>query len=128
MVNYSPDLQGWADRDEDPNWMENALERVRARQKGQKPAKSRKSGTWVYYDPPFRVLLDEAAKRRGIGMAGYIRRAVAAFIAHDLGLSFTEVTGHLAKPKHVDERVPPGKINDDGKGYGAWLIQEVRER
>jgi hypothetical protein len=128
MVNYNPDLQGWSDRDEDPHWMENAIARVRARQAGKKPAKSRKSGTWIYYDVPFRVLLDEAAKRRGIGMTGYVRRATAAFIAKDLGMAFTEVIRHTAKPKGIDERVPQTPVPDNGQGYGAWLIQGLSER
>jgi hypothetical protein len=128
MANYNPDLQGWADRDEDPNWMENALARVRSRQAGNKPAKSRKSGTWIYYDPPFRVLLDEAAKRRGIGMTGYVRSATAAFIAKDLGMAFTEVIRHTAKPKGTEERVPQTPVPDNGQGYGAWLIEGLSER
>lgn len=128
MVNYNPDLQGWADRDEDPNWMENALARVRARQSTTKAVHSRRSGTWIYYDDPFRVLLDEASKRRGMGMTGYVRRAVAAFIARDLGMAFTEVIRHTARPKGDGERVPGAPTHDDGTGYGPWLIQGLRER
>lgn len=131
MVNYQPDLQGWADRDEDPLWMENAIARVRERQRANKQDRRRTNGTYVFYDDPFRVYLDEAAKRRGMAMSAYIRRATAAFIAHDLGVPFTEIVKHTAQP--AAEGGKPRKVgitersHDDGRGMGPWLIEGLRE-
>ena len=129
MVNYQPDLQGWADRAEDPLWMENAIARVRARQRKSRGSEKRKNGTYIFYDDPFRVLLNEAAERRGMGVTAYVRRACAAFIAHDLGIAFTEVVKHTAKP--ADPKGTTGKrfkTFDDGRGMGPWLITGLHER
>jgi hypothetical protein len=131
MANPNPDLQGWADRVEDPEWMENALARVRSRQKQSSGRTAyRRSGIYTYFDEPYRVLLDEAASRRGMGMAAYLRRAAAAFIAHDLGIPFTEVVKHGAQP---DPRGTSGGTRlahsyDDGRGMGPWLIEGLREK
>ena len=130
MVNYQPDLQGWADRDEDPEWMENAIARVRARQKKTRVSTQRNNPTCISYDDPFRVLLNEAADRRDISLSAYIRRATAAFIAHDLGMPFTEVVRHTAKPKARNPEqmsFPDGRTFDDGCGMGPWLIEGLRE-
>jgi len=130
MVNYQPDLQGWADRDEDPEWMENAIARVRARQKKTRVSTKRRNPTCIQYDDPFRVLLNEAANRRDMGVTAYIRRATAAFIAHDLGMPFTEVVRHTAKPKPrnpQEMKFPEGLSYDDGRGMGPWLIEGLQE-
>lgn len=129
MVNYQPDLQGWADRDEDPEWMENALARVRARQKRTRESTNRRNPTVIFYDDPFRVLLNEAAERRGIAMTAYVRRAAAAFIAHDLGMPFTEVVRHMAQPKvpGAEGKFPEGRSHDNGRGMGPWLIEGLQE-
>lgn len=131
MVNHQPDLQGWADRDEDPQWMENAIERVRARSRANKQDRRRTNGTYVFYDDPFRVFLDEAAQRRGMPMSAYIRRATAAFMAYDLGVPFTEIVKHTAQPATEGSKnrrvgtVP--RSHDDGRGMGPWLIEGLRE-
>jgi hypothetical protein len=131
MVNYQPDLQGWADRDEDPKWMENALARVNARQRQNKRHRTRRSGSYLFYDDEFRVLLDEAALRRGnIPLSAYMRRAIAAFLAHDLGLPYTEVIKYTAKPRVSMGGILPGtqlRTHDDGLGFGPWLIEDLRE-
>ncbi len=130
MVNYQPDLQGWADRDEDPEWMENAIARVRARQKKTRVSTNRRNPTCISYDDPFRVLLNEAADRRDISLTAYIRRATAAFIAHDLGMPYTEVVRHTAKPKARNAQqmtFPDGRTYDDGRGMGPWLIEGLQE-
>lgn len=130
MVNYQPDLQGWADRDEDPEWMENAIARVRARQKKTRVATMRRNPTCISYDDPFRVLLDEAADRRDISLNAYIRRATAAFIAYDLGMPYTEVVRHTAQPKARNPEqmhFPEGRSYDDGRGMGPWLIEGLKE-
>jgi len=130
MVNFQPDLQGWADRDEDPEWRENALARVRARQRKTRVSTKRNNPTCISYDDPFRVFLNEAADRRDISISAYIRRATAAFIAHDLGLPFTEVVRHTAMPKPrnpVQMEFPKGLSYDDGRGMGPWLIEGLKE-
>jgi hypothetical protein len=123
MPNPYGNLAGFTDP-EDPNWRQNALARVRARQKKTHRNKERTNGMYLFYDEGMRALLDEAARRRGISRVGYGRRAVAAFIAHDLNLPIEEVLQYTAKPAPY-EGTPGGivkKINDDGEGYGPWPI------
>jgi hypothetical protein len=128
MVNYNPDLQGWADAGEDPQWMENALARVRSRQRQSRVSEGRRSGMYVYFNEPFRALLDEAAARRDMSMASYMRRAVGAFIAHDLNIPFTEVVRHGAQPvPHGAKTVGNKPSSDNGRGKGPWLIEGLKE-
>lgn len=129
MANPKPDLQGWADRPSAPGWQELAIARVKARQHEKRSHLNRRSGLYLFFDDQYRVLLDEACVRRGISLTGYLRRAAAAMIAHDLDMDIVEVARHSAKP------APYGhggggrltKTNDDGLDYGPWTITGVEE-
>jgi hypothetical protein len=127
MANPHGNLAGFTDP-EDPNWRENALARVRARQREREQRNGgRKNGMYLFFDDPFRVLLDEACARRDISLTGYGRRATAAFIAHDLGLPLSAVTRHAAAPAPY-MRTPGGlmrRTSDDGTGFGLWVIGEL---
>lgn len=76
------------------------------------------------------VMLNVAAYQRGISRSGYIRRAVAAFIAGDLGVPIEDVVSDSPPPRgyHDNGRVPMDDVtvNDDGqdsgKGYGEWTL------
>lgn len=88
----------------------------------------RTRGINVMFDPPFDGYLSSAAKARGMSKIGYMRRAVAAFIAYDLGIDRSDVTRHFARP--VGYGRPGGfdrheKTHDDGTGYGLWTIREL---
>jgi hypothetical protein len=89
----------------------------------------RRDGVTAVFDIECKVLLDAAAHKRGITMAGYARRALAAFIAHDLGMSITEVTQYMSQPSGYREIGAHGRplvrLNDDGEGYGDWTIYEL---
>lgn len=129
MANPKGNLAGWSDPEE-PGWQQRAMDAVVARRKKTKRNGERKNGLGVYYDDGFRPLLDEACRRRGISMAGYARRAVAAFVAHDLGLPLSEVAADMARP--TGYRVEGGhgrgdKTHDDARGMGPWKIEELRE-
>lgn len=126
--NRTSRLQGFADPPSVPNWREIALGRVITRQKKSKRKAERDSGVLAVYDLDFRPLLDEACHRRGISMAGYARRAIAAMIAYDLELPLSEVTKHMPYP--TEYRLFGGtgrhmKTADDGQGYGNWHIEGV---
>lgn len=111
-------------------WQERALGRVRSRQKTNYRNTSRKNGLYIFIDDEFKVLLDEAAHRRDISLNGYVRRATAAMIAHDLGVPFEGVCQHMAPPVTYQRKVGPGwnKVmrGDDGKGFGRWLIDKLK--
>lgn len=75
---------------------------------------------------PLRLLIREAADRRGMSSVAYVRRAVAAFLAADLGSSLQEVCA-LAPPVRTDRShgrrgkfTGHGPGADDGAGYGHW--------
>jgi hypothetical protein len=129
MPNPRPDLQGFADPST-PGWQQAALARVLQRQKKTKRHTERRSGVLATFDEPFRVLLDEAAKRRGISMQGYARRAIGAFIAKDLGMRLPEVLKYCASPTAYRLGAGYGrqvKTEDDGRGAGPWFIEELKE-
>lgn len=68
--------------------------------------------------------LNEAAALRGISRVGYLRRAVAAFLAADLGVPFEEITGACPVPApFTRERAwQTGRGDDDGAGFGTWRV------
>lgn len=78
----------------------------------------------------FFALMRRAAKQRGISGNAYLRRAVAAFIAKDLGVTFEEVLKDSPSPYWHDNRGEhKGKKNvwrrqfDDGTGFGTWVAK-----
>ena len=75
-----------------------------------------------------------AAEKRGISLQGYMRRALAAFVAYDLGLDMTKVLED--GPATLAWGRTGGKVLDengnvitqeDGKGYGQWVINDLRD-
>lgn len=79
-----------------------------------------------------RALIRAAADTRGMGTSAYMRRAVLAFAAADLGMDFEHVCsmsppvrpdrshGRAGKPAGTHG---PGR--DDGTGYGHWHVCEA---
>lgn len=113
-----------------PGWQERAMARVKARQRQSKRTTERRDGVRAVWDVPFRALIDEAARRRGMSMAGYCRRAICAFVEHDLGLKTGEGAQYMPTPTNY--RVFHGhgalvKTQDDLKGYGKWVIKGLDE-
>lgn len=126
MANPHPGLQGFADP-EIPGWQQRALDRVAERQspkRSKHKGGDRKNGLYLFFDDGFRVLLDEAARRRDISLTGYCRRAIAAFLAHDLGIPFEDVVKHTASPSKYMQSGggTGGKGYDEGLGKGDWTI------
>jgi hypothetical protein len=76
-----------------------------------------------------RALLRAAADTRGMGTSAYVRRAVLAFAAADLGMDFEHVC-QLAPPVRPDrshgrrgkEPGTHGPGRDTGTGYGHWHV------
>lgn len=122
------DLQGAADPSI-PGWRERAIARVKERQHTTRRANERKNGMYLFFDDELRVLLDEACRRRDISLTGYARRAMIAFIAHDLGMKYEDVARHAAEPVGYGKSGGgrPVRTHDHGKGMGAWVIAGLRE-
>lgn len=128
MANPRGNLAGWSDPST-PGWQGRVMEQVKANQKKTKRHTERTSGTLATYDEPFRLLLEQACRKRNISRQGYARRAMAAFIAHDLGMDLAEVLKHCATPVPLDTRINyrPVRTEDNGTGFGPWLITEVKD-
>ena len=128
MANPRGNLAGWSDPST-PGWQDREMGKVVENQKKTKRNKERISGVLATYDEPFRLLLEQACEKRGISRQGYARRAIAAFIAKDLGLGLAEVLRYCAVPvpynRPVDKRF--ARTEDDGKGMGPWKIVEVED-
>lgn len=79
-------------------------------------------------DIEFIKAIDAAARARGISRVGYIRRAVGALAAADLGVDFAELMGGTPMPLPHESTgdVVVGISRgapDDGAGYGNWRVR-----
>lgn len=129
MPNPRPDLQGFADPSI-PGWKERALGRVAERaQPSRRRNAGRTNGMYLLFDDGLRPLLDEACLRRNISLTGYGRRAMIAFIAHDLGLDIEEVAQYAAVPAGYGEGGSgrPERTKDTGRTKGPWIIKGLRQ-
>ena len=129
MANPRGNLAGYTDPSQ-PGWQARALERVKGRQKKTHRHTERTSGTLATYDDGLRPFFDEACRRRGLSRQGYLRRALCAFIAYDLGLPFAAVSKFTSVPTRYSASAGGGRfvrMDDDGTGYGPWKITDLEE-
>lgn len=131
MANHDPErLQGWAaPAPSEPGWQDRVIQRVKARQKETRRGYERKNGLYLFFDDPLRLLLDEACFRRNISLTGYCRRALIAFLAHDLDMPVEEVAQHAAAPAGYGA-TGGGRLkrtHDTGRGMGPWQITGLEE-
>lgn len=72
--------------------------------------------------------LDVAAEARGLKAGSYARRALMAFIAADLGVTYEELmldeNGVVEWDSHM-RRNDPRMLNLQGAGYGNWHAKLV---
>ena len=76
------------------------------------------------------LLIARAARSREMPVTHYMRRAVAAMVAHDLGMDVADVVREDGAVISVAEHHPRPKGwrigRDDGTGYGPWTIEGLR--
>ena len=119
-------IPGWQDRVKATNYADQTEKQKRKR-------KNRPGQVLIECELPFLTMLRAAATSRGMSSVGYARRAIAAFISHDLGIEFTEVTRNFPAPFRHGEALDPNNPNgvhmkrgltvDDGQGYGDWKVK-----
>lgn len=122
-------LAGFTDQSQE-GWQRRAFERVKNRQKVSTRYRERLDGVRAVWDTQFRPFLDEAARRRGMSMAGYCRRAICAFVAHDLGIEPTELSKMMTVPAPYQTHggtFASKRVDDDMAGYGKWIINGLSE-
>jgi hypothetical protein len=120
-----------------PGWEGRLLALVETSERQKAATKGNGQRYWpvrmvVTSDIEFRRMLNAAAAARGISASGYVRRAVAAFVAADLDLDFAAVVVHtpravptggaMSLPPEQHPRLNPGPWPDDGTGYGPWDV------
>lgn len=68
----------------------------------------------------FDLQLRQAAKKRGVSMSAYARRAIAQLIARDLELSVKEVLSRAPAPRPMNSAAFYGGEVDNGEGIEDW--------
>lgn len=100
------------------------LDRIEASRVGKKPRRI----ISVNWSDVLFMVVNRAAKKRGISKSAYVRRAAVALACHDLGLDYAKVmegeAGTLpygkggGKPEEIGE-------SKNGMGYGQWAIRAL---
>lgn len=111
-----PSVPGWQDKIADAVWAD------------EEPRRNH-TPMQVNMGMPLRVLVRECAERRGMSSVAFMRRATAAFIAADLGMSLDAVCAFCPPVapdrSHGRRGKEPGTHGpgmDDGVGYGHWHV------
>jgi hypothetical protein len=106
------------------DWRSKLLDQVAATSKPRARRSQAVSRYVIEVPAALAPLLNEAARRRGAAPTGFIRRAMIAMIAYDLGMRFTEVL--RADPRWT----PPGsrRVIEDPAGVlgGEWEIEGLQ--
>lgn len=106
-------------------WQTAAMENVKNRHKGA----DRKGQMYLaaYVWRPFTAYLDAAALTREVTRSGYLRRAVAVAVAHDLGIDVRTILLHSVDPvvtwSSARVHKPEGGFapqRDHGVGIESW--------
>lgn len=104
-----------------PEWGERLIDKIdasRVTPRRDRPAVGLKfPESWV-------ALIQAAAKKRDLTMAAYARRALIAFVCHDLELDWDTVMA--AEPRihtYEQDAAPQAKA---GAGHGKWRIGGLR--
>lgn len=107
------------------DWRERIVEQVEAN-----TGKRKRLSISVNVDAEQHRLIQEACRRRGISMTGFMRRAALAFTAHDLSLVWDEIMAdepgirpfaEVGDSAEFRGKVPPAA----GRGFGEWQIGEL---
>lgn len=111
------------------SWRDTVLAKVEKQARATRNKHGHGRGARVQYmvSVDYLKAVDAAARVRGISRMGYMRRAVAAFVAADLGVEFESVVagGAMPQPHESTGEVVVGigrGANDDGAGYGTWQV------
>jgi uncharacterized protein (DUF1778 family) len=107
------------------DWRERIVEQVEAT-----TSKRKRLSISVNVDAEQHRLIQEACRRRGISMTGFMRRAAMSFTAHDLELVWDEIMADEQGVKPFAEIGDPAQFRGNvplasGKGFGEWQIGEL---
>lgn len=127
MPNPYGNIAGVSDVSE-PGWQQRLLEAATAGvESNVRSQRGRRAKIYAEADTGFVVALTQAARARNISVTGYIRRSVAAFLAHDLGVPIGDLLAMAPKayPFGVRSRITPGQHQTDAdcEGGGTWEVR-----
>lgn len=134
MPNPYGSLAGFTDK-AIPGWQERLMARVNSTQANSATRRKKKlhplrnSQFHVYVSSEYMALFRRAAQSRDISMVAYARRAIAAFISHDLGVPFADIVALTPAPRSFEDRIrsnQPPTVPDDATGYGSWRFEVLR--
>lgn len=106
------------------SWRERAADALTA---AEPPEYRRVRTVSINWPGRFQVLALRAAKARGISLSSYARRAVMAFVVHDLGLDWDEVMRDESPLRlHGEHNTNETVKQPRGEGFGPWRIGGLR--
>jgi len=106
--------------DQKQDWREKLMDQVDAREV---ETASRRRSIGLNFPTDLYELVQNAARERGISMAGFARRAAVAFAVHDLDLDWDEVMADEKPVQPYGVAEPGARANEGaGRGYGSWKI------
>jgi len=109
-----------------PGWQDRVMAALAEREANgrTRTARQRRGHVQINCDEGYAILLNKAAQVRGVAQTTYARRAIAAFVAHDLGIPIGEVLAFVSAPVPYGGHASPGeRTADDGAGYGSWQVR-----
>lgn len=110
-----------ADATKPSDWQQRVLDGYDEQHSGRKGRRS----VGIVLQSEELMVLREAARRRDISLAAFVRRCALAVAAHDLGVPYLALTV-------IEGPVTRFGIHEQGrdyagKGFGPWIITEMRE-
>lgn len=123
-------LRGELKMDEStPGWQDRVLDKSLGASKSDPNKKKHGNDMYFQSGKGLKTLLNLAAEKRGVSKSTYARRALAAFIAHDLDITPEQVLDGGPRPcawgkTGADVHQERG---DKLEGYGHWRIGALHE-
>lgn len=113
-----------------PGWEDRILDKVFSR----KLARANHDLKWgrelnVTAGKTLKAAVGEAAEKRGMSRTSYMRRAIAAFVAHDLGTTPAKLLEDGPRAAPSGTTLPPKDAppEDGVTGFGPWKIGSLSE-
>lgn len=105
------------------DWRQRMLDEIATRSRI--PRTDPRRGVFMRLYPWMRSLLVDAARKRGISIGAYCRRAVMAMIARDMGEDYYELMRDEPMTRSFANEGKQAALR--GHGYGPWAIKELAD-
>jgi hypothetical protein len=110
----------------DQEWKDKLMDQIAMREpKPSAASRNRRRTISTNFAPSLYLVVQSAARARGISMAAYIRRAAVAFAVYDGDLSWDETMADEAPVKGFAVDALPDPATAGGQGFGDWQIKDL---